>query len=431
MGITIAYRGRLADLARVEDFEDRLLDLALEVGGLAQIWRTHAADDPGRMVRGVILNLAPGQEAVSLLLSPEGWLIGLADIEDAECGRLTGPPWCFVKTQFGPLEGHVALVELLAALQREFLPDLEVSDESGYYATRDLAALARQRGLVQGAIDGLAEGLRRHGLSPEAAEDPDILLRRVERVAAQVHRVLRRPAEHPPVSFPDDAFGAADPDADEALWDEMFKHNRRQQERFQRALEERQGCGEDDDRAFEGALDDLGLEVPGEDSGPEDEPWRDDDEEPFADAAGPDEADAAEDDEADPFAAAEEERHPLLERAMDLQKRLHTVFRDAGPQLEPSLRTLFHGSGDVMGGLAQALSGRRDDEDVIEMYGLHVTQLKRALRGAAFARGALFPLRPALTAEQFDELHRTLGQLEQDVFQELGRLRAERRAGAP
>ena len=36
MGITIYYRGRLADLSRIEDFEDRLVDLALEVGGLAQ-----------------------------------------------------------------------------------------------------------------------------------------------------------------------------------------------------------------------------------------------------------------------------------------------------------------------------------------------------------------------------------------------------------
>jgi hypothetical protein len=30
MGISISYRGRLADLTRIEDFEDRLLDLALE-----------------------------------------------------------------------------------------------------------------------------------------------------------------------------------------------------------------------------------------------------------------------------------------------------------------------------------------------------------------------------------------------------------------
>ena len=37
-----------------------------------------------------------------------------------------------------------------------------------------------------------------------------------------------------------------------------------------------------------------------------------------------------------------------------------------------------------------------------EDYGLCVVQLKRALRGAAFARGALFPLRSTMSAEQFD-----------------------------
>jgi hypothetical protein len=198
MGITVAYRGRLADLTRIEDFEDRLLDLAREVGGQAQIWRSHADDNPQRMVRGVILNLAPGLETTSMLVSPEGWLIGLMDIEDAEQGRLTEPPWCFTKTQFGPLEGHVALVEMLAALQREFVPDLEVSDDSGYWKTRDLAELARKHSQMKRAIDGLAEGLRRHGLSSEAAEDPEILLRRIERVAAQVHRTLQRPVEDPP-----------------------------------------------------------------------------------------------------------------------------------------------------------------------------------------------------------------------------------------
>ena len=209
MGITIAYRGRLADLSRVEDFEDRLVDCALEIGGQAQIWRSWADDNPERMVRGVILGLAPGQESTSLLLSPEGWLIGLTDIKDAEDGRLKEPPWCFIKTQFGPVEGHVALVEMLAALKREFLPDLEVSDDGGYWETRDLAELVRKHSMTQAAIDGLAEGLRRHGLSREAAEDPSILLRHIERVAEQVHRILRRPAEHPPVELEDDDDSAA------------------------------------------------------------------------------------------------------------------------------------------------------------------------------------------------------------------------------
>jgi hypothetical protein len=425
VGITVAYRGRLADLSRVEDFEDRLVDLALEVGGLAQLWRSYADDDPGRVVRGVILDLAPGLESTSLLLSPEGWLIGLVDIEDAEQGRLKEPPWCFTKTQFGPIEAHVALVEMLTELRREFLPDLEVSDDGGYYPTRDLAQLTRRHAVVQGAIDGLADGLRRHGLSREAAEDPDILLKRIERIAAQVHRILRRPAEHPPVTFSDDEDPGelSDPDATEAVWDEMFKHNRRQQERLQRAIEERMARGETEETAFENALEDLGLEPPGDSTELADQPW-DQGEEPFA--ASPGEADLddvdADDDEQDdaPFG---EERHPLLLAAMDLLKHLHEVFRAPDKRLEPALRTLFHGAGDTMGGLAQALSGEEADDP--DDYGLRVTQMKRALRGVAFARGALFQLRSAVTAEQFDELYDTFSRLEQGVFREVGRLRSE------
>lgn len=193
MGITIHYRGRLADLTRVEDFENRVLDFAREVGGEGRIWRSHSDETESRLVRGAILNLAPGMESTSLLVSPEGWIIGLMDIEDAENGRLTEPPWCFTKTQFGPVDGHVALVEMFAALKGEFLADLEISDEGGYWETRDLAELIRLRGFLQDAMQSLQEGLETHGLSREAAEDPEILARHIERVADRVHRILRRP----------------------------------------------------------------------------------------------------------------------------------------------------------------------------------------------------------------------------------------------
>jgi hypothetical protein len=346
MGVTIAYRGRLADLTRIEDFEDRLVDFALEIGGMARIWRSWADGNPDRMVRGVILDLAPGHESTSLLVSPEGWLTGLTDIEDAENGRLKAPPWCFVKTQFGPVEGHVALVEMFAALKREFLSDLEVSDDGGYWETRDFADLVRKRSLTKQAIDGLADGLRRYGLSSEAAEDPAILLRHIERVAAHVHGVLRRPSEHPPIGLDGD---------DESFEDESVK--------------EGAGFHEAGDHRFE--ID-------------------------------------------------EAERHPLLQQAMDLLVRFDTLFRDAGPRFASSLSTLNQGAGDAMGGLAQALS-RRDDD--IEDYGLCVVQLKRALRGVAFARGALFPLRSTISAEQFDEVFRVLKQMETDILSELAKVR--------
>ena len=48
MGSTISYRGRMADLTRIEDFEDRVLDLALEVDIFDQLSRLrseHRAED--------------------------------------------------------------------------------------------------------------------------------------------------------------------------------------------------------------------------------------------------------------------------------------------------------------------------------------------------------------------------------------------------
>ena len=431
MGVTISYRGSLADIGRVEDFEDRVLDLALEVGGHARVWRSVNDDDPRRVVRGVMLDLYPGQETTSLLISPEGWLINLFEIEDAEKGRLAEPPWCFVKTQFGPVEGHVALVEMLTALQREFFPNLEVSDEGGYWETRDLPALRKKMEYVQSALDGLADSLRRHGLTAEAAEDPEILLARITRVAQLVQRTLGRAAEHPPVCWGDDDSedGFDDPaDGTEAQWDADFKEQRRKQERLHRAIEERRAQGDETGDALLAAMRDEGIiDLPGEPSlseavremleageDEEDEPWR----ESLPDAIREPDEDASDD------WLGDDEPHPLLERVMDLNKRLYDLAEAAEERQNENFRSLLGATGEMLGGLAQALGGR----DFEPLSGLSLVQLKRALRGAAFAFGMLFPLRAEgfLGPAEFDELTATVKSLQDDIHAELARLREAR-----
>src|SRR5262249_22958821 len=138
-----------------------------------------------------------------------GWLIGLTDIKDAEDGRLEEKPWCFVKTQFGAVEGHLALVKILTSLKREFVHDLEVLDEGEYWETGDLAELVRKRTFLQSAMDGLAEGLKRYGLNKEAAEDPEILIRHIERVAEHVQRNLGKAAEQTTARSRDDEHDAS------------------------------------------------------------------------------------------------------------------------------------------------------------------------------------------------------------------------------
>jgi len=81
--------------------------------------------------------------------------------------------------------------------------------------------------------------------------------------------------------------------------------------------------------------------------------------------------------------------------------------------------------------LALDLGGQAlGSDDAQPVSGLSVVQLKRALRGAAFALGALFPLRTDGTLDQsaFDELRDTIQGLQTDVFAELCRFR-QRRAG--
>ena len=460
MGITVSYRGRIAEFDRIEDFEDRVLDLVLDLGGTAQIWRSSADHDPKRMVRGVLAHIDPGQETTSLLIAPEGWLVGLIEIEDAERGVHKEPPWCFVKTQFGPVEAHVALIEMLTALKQEFFPDLEVHDEGGYWETRDLAELTRRHSFLKAAIDGMAEGLQQYGLSAEAAEDPEILVERIKRIAAKVHATLRRPSEHPPAIMPGDDDESAwppDPDKVEAEWDAIFLEQRRKQERLTRAIEERQHAGEEIDEAFENSLRDIGTPVPGDEMLPlggeeegeeDDEPaWKDDLLAALDDADGDDGDDAeawkesAEDDEPDPGTGErpdpidkfDRRTHPLVRRAMDLMLRLREIVdRGEGKPPNPAEFALFHGAGDVMGGLSQAMCERGDDEDEEnepDALGLPIVQLKRALRGAAFARGAVFQLRDTIPQPERKELHDTLVGLQKDMFEELGRLRAALRPG--
>ncbi len=414
MGVTIHYRGSLADLSRVEDFEDRVIDLALAVGGNPRLWRSADESDPSRMVRGLFVDLAPGQETTSLLISPEGWLIGALEIEDAERGALSEKPWCSVKTQFGPIEGHVALVELLTGLKKEFMPDLEVMDEGGYWERRDLGELRQKIEFLGRAIDMLAGALENDRLSPEAREDPEILATRIERLARQVHATLSRPAEHPPVHFPDDEIGEpADPAENEARWDDLFTENRRKQERTQRVMEERIAGGADTREALEAALEEV---VPSTD-------WDDDEddaetaawiaemneacraaiEEPWQESL----PDAVRGD-ADDGRVERMERHPLQQQATTLLMEFFDMAKRSGDR-SPNLDTLVRNAMEVTGGLAQVLPLPPAYEIDDSQAGLALVQLKRALRGAAFVRGTLFLLRAEQLVED-EECRRFIGE---------------------
>lgn len=396
MGMTVHYSGQLADPSRLEELEDLVIDLVLEIGGNVEVWRSASVENPERVVRGLLVNLEPGQETMSLLFSPEGWLISLIEIKEVERGESGENSTCFVKTQFGTPVGHAALVELLTILRDRFIPSLQVEDETGYWKHRDARQMAEAIQRNARAIDALASALEETSLSHEALEDPEIVAKRIERIAQIIHGRLQEPdATQRAGELVDDDFTKRWSDI-EAEWTELVRQNDARTRRTQREIEEQFLAGKD----AEEALDEVLGDPPGEDANATRESegqWCDTSEDSFA---AVDELAAA---DGESFETSRKERDPLLDRATRFYVRLMEL---AKTDSSPGVVDLLRHAGEVCGGLAQALPLPPPYEFDPDERGLAVVQLKRALRGAAFVRGVLINL--AYAAQDDDERYKML-----------------------
>ncbi len=100
------------------------------------------------------------------------------------------------------------------------------------------------------------------------------------------------------------------------------------------------------------------------------------------------------------------EPHPAVAHAQELLLRIIDLAKQHSSQ-RGFATTLTRGAMDIMGGLVQATS---DDLDNRMHRSLAITQLKRALSGHAYARGAVFGLtsEKAITQEVAAQLHEQL-----------------------
>ena len=409
MGITIHYRGTMDDVGQVESMEDRVLDFVYSMGGRATIWRSFDDFDSSRAVRGLMIELEPGHDTFSLLISPEGDLTPLFQIEEAEKAPFNEPPYCFVKTQFGSLQGHIAIVYLLDAIRQQYCSNLKVTDEGEYYERCNVHQLAQKMHFHQAAISYLGEGLKEHGLSEEAAEDPNILATRIERIAALVHQKLLREQDNFSgivESTSDDNWSEPTLDDEVVVMDRLVRQSQLRCERMTRRIAECTAAGMSAKEAFELSMQEEGLPTPRPEQNETSEM------KPIEKAYGhyaPHET-WMHSLPSHPFDTDSEQsdcsEHASIEQAQSL---LMSTFELAKNDSEKSSFTniLTRACMDIMGGLVQATSLDLDD---ITSRALAITQLKRALTGHAYARGAVFRLNAeeVITQEQSTDLHAQL-----------------------
>ncbi len=144
MGITIYYRGRIEPLDQIEPCIAELENIAKTLK-----WEYFLCDgskpkkEAGVPATGIGLHIHPKSEHFCICFDPDGIL---RHPIAADFGLLKDPVFgedffVFVKTHYAPVHNHIAVVWLLRYLKRRYIPNLEVSDEAGYWESDDLDAL--------------------------------------------------------------------------------------------------------------------------------------------------------------------------------------------------------------------------------------------------------------------------------------------------
>ena len=397
---------------RVEAFEDRMVELALEFGGYARIWRSCSKKNPERVVRGLLLDLVPGLETISLLVSPEGYLLSASQIDEAEEAPFADAPWVRIRTEFGTVEAHILIVEMLAALRKDFFPTLEIIDEGEYDKSQNIAELRRRHNLARISL-GLPAIEENSRIESAESDDPKLSATHINKAIKRLRTTVARPPEHPPVDFSgcEDAVGGYRCAGTEELWEKYNKQTERRQTGLSRAFEERNLSTDDTRKSFSDAMRSEGMiDVPGIDDKVEGDFEFDEDESDSSEARKKHSLDDGDDD----FESPPPEKHPLMKRMTRLTMRVMKLPERGGDTPNGPMNQMVKGIFEMSGGLTQVFGATADGE---APYGQILMQLKRALRGAAFAHGGLIPAKHMglINENDFSEIYSEVAEIEREI----------------
>lgn len=163
MGVTIHYRGRLKSPEERASFCKEAAGLAKSLG-----WSVTRVSD------GLILGPHPECDPLFFVFHPDGAMHGVFADEE----------WAFCKTQFAPVEVHIAIVRLLKHLKPRFFQELEVVDDGQYWETGDRNRLEHLLGITAAAIGSVAQALSEVS-APPPDSTPEDLLDRIEHAIQQ------------------------------------------------------------------------------------------------------------------------------------------------------------------------------------------------------------------------------------------------------
>jgi hypothetical protein len=156
MGVTIHYKGKLNSSVNIDSFCEEMEDIAKSMGWKHSVFDFDVKDK--EPLKGIIIQPHPKSESLQLITDQQGNLRNAFAIEfageDSELTYLN-----FIKTQFAPVENHIAVIKLLKYIQQKYISNLDVYDEGEYWQTGDEKILKEKIDFLNGAINQLSEVL--------------------------------------------------------------------------------------------------------------------------------------------------------------------------------------------------------------------------------------------------------------------------------
>lgn len=178
MGITIHYKGKLNSADDIDSFCEEMEDITKSMGWIHTVIDKFDKNDK-TPVKGIIIQPHPKSESLQLITDQQGNLRNAFAIEfagdDSELTYLN-----FIKTQFAPVEIHIAVIKLLKYIQQKYISNLDVYDEGDYWQTGDEKILKRKIDFLNGAINQLAEVL--NSIEFDKDSSPESIVEKIEEV---------------------------------------------------------------------------------------------------------------------------------------------------------------------------------------------------------------------------------------------------------
>jgi len=198
MGITIFARGKIDHIENIP----LLIEDVMQFAGESK-WTHHVIDEDfdvsadavlahrnsdesgciieGALgVKGIILNAGQGVEMLAILFDRSGTLTDMMQQVFWIHNKGRGEHFTACKTQFGKIDAHIRIVELLDLIKKKYISDLIVDDEGAYWESRDRRILVEKRVALGHAIrhtERVSSGIE---LSGDHSRDPEAIASRIE-----------------------------------------------------------------------------------------------------------------------------------------------------------------------------------------------------------------------------------------------------------